>query len=165
MNETTVQEHEDRLWAALKDHTPFAHERGVGKEWDRLCEERSVYAAYDAWQAAKGKDHWGSCAAWAAREFLYGIYVTDTDKKLEWARNHADKAVQYVKTHHNSMTRDVFIDAAKRKLEDTEKAYHLLSFHHNALLLQNMELRSDRAKSCWWCRIKYALRVFRSKEE
>jgi hypothetical protein len=53
----------------------------------------------------------------------------------------------------------------KRNLENAEKAYNLLSLHHNALLIQNMELRSARAKSCWWCRLKYAVKTFRSKEE
>jgi hypothetical protein len=60
---------------------------------------------------------------------------------------------------------DDFIEAYKRNLKNTEKAYHLLSLHHNALLLQNMELRSDRAKSCWWCRLKYTVATFRGKEE
>jgi hypothetical protein len=53
----------------------------------------------------------------------------------------------------------------ERRLDEVQKAYHMLSFHHNALLLQNMELRSNRAKSCWWCRLKYAVKTFRSKEE
>jgi hypothetical protein len=51
------------------------------------------------------------------------------------------------------------------RAENAEKAYHLLSLHHNALLLQNMELRSHRAKSCWWCRLKYTVATFRGKEE
>lgn len=160
----TVQEHEDRLWAALKDHTPFAHEKGVGKEWDRLCEERSVYTAYDAWEAAKAKDYFGSLAAWQAREFLQGVYITDADKQEAWARKYADSAIGYIEANRNLVTRDVFMEASKRRLDAVEKAYNMLSFHHNALLLQNMELRSDRAKSCWWCRLKYAVKTFRSKE-
>ena len=56
-------------------------------------------------------------------------------------------------------------EVARFDLKNAEKAYHLLSLHHNALLLQNMELRSDRAKSCWWCRLKYTVATFRGKEE
>jgi hypothetical protein len=164
-NEMTFQEHEDRLWAALKDHTPFAYEKGVGKEWDRLCAERSVYAAYDAWEAAKNKDYFGSLAAWAAREFLQGVYITDAAKQEEWARKYADSAIYYIEANRNLVTRDNFIEAYKRNLDNAEKAYHLLSLHHNALLLQNMELRSHRAKSCWWCRLKYTVATFRGKGE
>ena len=58
----------------------------------------------------------------------------------------------------------VYIEAYKRNLKNVEKAYHLLSLHHNSLLLQNMELRSHRAKSCWWCRLKYTVANFRGKE-
>jgi hypothetical protein len=56
-------------------------------------------------------------------------------------------------------------EAYEQRLKDAEKAYHLLSLHHNALLLQNMELRSHRTKSCWWCRLKYTVATFRGKEE
>jgi len=56
-------------------------------------------------------------------------------------------------------------EPCEQRLKDAEKAYHLLSLHHNALLLQNMELRSHRAKSCWWCRLKYTVANFRGKGE
>ena len=78
----------DQMWTRLAQHQPFADERGYGKEWRTMCEERLPEAAdeaadeveavsYAAWAAARA-------AAWAAEE--------DAENVQNWA----ELAIEYI---------------------------------------------------------------------
>jgi len=51
----------DTMWDRLTQHQPIADERGYGKEWRRMCEERTPESATDA-----GEEAWSAGAAYAA---------------------------------------------------------------------------------------------------
>jgi len=53
----------DEMWKRLKAHQPRADKRGYGKEWKRMCTERTPQAAEAASDAAWAA---GDAAAWAA---------------------------------------------------------------------------------------------------
>lgn len=43
----------DEMWARLGEHQSFADERGYGREWRKMCEQRTKIAAADAEMAAR----------------------------------------------------------------------------------------------------------------
>jgi len=61
----------DTMWIRLAEHQPIADERGYGKKWKRMCEERTPKAAEaaarearEAWEEAR--EAWAAGAAYAA---------------------------------------------------------------------------------------------------
>jgi hypothetical protein len=56
------------MWAALEAHQSRADERGYGREWRRMCQERTPEAAMEAGEEAWSAEAESAAAkaAWAA---------------------------------------------------------------------------------------------------
>jgi cell division protein FtsB len=69
------------MWAALDEYQPMADRDGHGKSWRRMCRERTVNAAWDAYHSSpsnKSSGLWSSrAAADAARAANFGNHAKD----------------------------------------------------------------------------------------
>jgi len=73
----------EKMWTALEAHQPTADKKGYGKEWARMCSERTVEAAALAANAV-----WPTAGA---NDANYAAYAAD-------AASYAVRAVRYSRT-------------------------------------------------------------------
>lgn len=81
----------NKMWEALATHQPIADKKGYGKEWARMCAERTWADAYDACRA--------SSAVHAAANFediCNAAYAADYASSSDVAPAAAARAIQYI---------------------------------------------------------------------
>jgi len=59
------------MWDALAKYQPYADQDGHGDSWRRMCEERTVKAAWYATEASEAARGPGTSAAYSARCAAY----------------------------------------------------------------------------------------------